>query len=814
MEMEAVHPRLKAFLRGVRYVAVGLSLATVTVVIGHTVPGLRRSIRDLRLVETRDRHALSLANELESTLARDSDLYVEMVRSAQARGIVSEDNRQLEAYRHRVGVLAGQLLESGAAAAEVRRFVDEWRRALPLSRKGIEIAAAQRAPSEALWPLIRAAGGPSAFATCQQTARQIKESINQSSSETLHHASASLVAAVVQMIVLLGVIFLCTVLLTWLEWRHRRTLRQLEQANRQIRESEQRFQSAYEEASVGIAVMDLDGRFVALNRAMAEVLGYERAELVGMSATQLLAPEERDEAARMLGALTAGMQAAYRVERRGVRKDGRYIWVRNSVSLLHAQGKPARVFMISEDVTERRAAFDVIEHQAMHDRVTSLVNRFGFERALRRRMELHGAAGAPTGLLYLDLDEFKLVNDTLGHALGDQVLTEVGQRISACRRSPGDLVARLGGDEFALIVNDCGDKQELADLATTVLRALDAPFHFGPKELYVGVTIGIASCPEDGADPTILLQSADSAMYEAKRAGKHRFSFFTESMRQQALDRRRIESCLRAALQRKEFSVCYQPLYELDRGNLVRFEALCRWRSPELGEVPPARFIPVAEECGLISELGEFVLREACREARRWSEAGSSAGVSVNVSAIQFASPSFVDLIREVLESTGLAPERLDLELTESVLLRNIEQAVIKIDELREMGVRVSVDDFGTGYSSLSYLQKMPVHSVKIDRSFVTDIDSNSRSVSMVRSVIAMAHAVGLMVVTEGVETCSQLSVLKDLGCDEVQGFLLGEPVPGCSVLSDTIPDGSSQSDIVRLAQSPVFHPQPEAFRN
>jgi EAL domain-containing protein (putative c-di-GMP-specific phosphodiesterase class I) len=273
-------------------------------------------------------------------------------------------------------------------------------------------------------------------------------------------------------------------------------------------------------------------------------------------------------------------------------------------------------------------------------------------------------------------------------------------------------------------------------------------------------------------------------------------------MREQARDRRKIENCLRAALARNEFSVSYQPLYELGHGNLVRFEALCRWSSPELGEVSPSRFVPVAEECGLIGELGEFVLREAVRQARHWMDAGSYAGVAVNVSAIQFANPSFVETVKETLFGAGLPPERLELELTESVILRNIEQGILKIDELRELGIRVAVDDFGTGYSSLSYLQKMPVYSVKIDRSFVADIDSNERSVSMIRSVIAMAHAVGLVVVTEGVETPSQLALLRDLGCDEVQGFLLGEPVPALSALNEATGERRLQYDIARLSDA------------
>ena len=246
----------------------------------------------------------------------------------------------------------------------------------------------------------------------------------------------------------------------------------------------------------------------------------------------------------------------------------------------------------------------------------------------------------------------------------------------------------------------------------------------------VGATIGIAICPDDGTDPAFLLQSADAAMYEAKRAGRNRYSFFTAEMRERALERQRIQMNLRRGLERGEFHVFYQPLFDIATGSLVRFEALCRWRSPELGEISPAQFIPVAEECGLIIELGEFVLREACREARHWRDAGSPAGVAVNVSAIQFARPDFTDMVAEALRTAGLEPERLELELTEGVILRSVEHGVSEIEKLRAMKVRVSVDDFGTGYSSLSYSQKIPVHSVKIDRSFVSDLDSNEKSVS------------------------------------------------------------------------------------
>jgi diguanylate cyclase (GGDEF)-like protein/PAS domain S-box-containing protein len=797
MELNVSNWGLRDLLPVARYTAVVVSLFTFVVAIAYTVPELRRSVQELRQVETRDRSNLNTEFEMEKLMQETSTLYVEMIQQSQMQGVRALDSLRLTAIDAKIESMAHLLHSSTMYVTETDRFLAFYRKSRVLTGPAMEIANRRGAPGET-WTIITAMGGPAAYSQATQELLSVKKAIDGTSARTILHASSTIEGAVVQLVVLLVVIFGCSFLFTWLEWRHRKMLHSVQEAHRELNESEDRFQTAYEEAAVGMSLLDLNGHLIGMNRAMSLITGFEPGELIGVSASELLVPEEREDSIAWTTALVAGAHGAYRAERRATRKDGQAIWLRNSFSLLQSQGKPGKVFVISEDVTERRTAFDLIEHQATHDRVTSLSNRFGFERFLREQTELHGASGEATGLLYIDLDEFKTINDTMGHAAGDMVLKVVADRISACRNLPGDLVARLGGDEFAMVTTCCTGREELARISSGILAALEMPIAVGDKRIRASATIGIALCPEDGTDPALLLQCADTAMYQAKAAGKHRFSFFTAQMREHALDRLEIQSSLRSALEQQEFSVFYQPLYELRGGSLVRFEALCRWRSPHLGDVSPARFIPVAEECGLIRELGEFVLREACRQARRWSDAGSPAGVSVNVSAIQFAQPDFIETVSAALKSAGLSPDRLDLELTESVILRNIGLGVARIEKLREIGVRVSIDDFGTGYSSLSYLQRMPVHSIKIDRSFVSELDSSEKSVSMIRSVIAMAHALGLVVVTEGVETRAQLGLLTDLGCDEVQGFLLGRPEPAESAMRNAERQTTPAQDGIR----------------
>jgi diguanylate cyclase (GGDEF)-like protein/PAS domain S-box-containing protein len=546
-----------------------------------------------------------------------------------------------------------------------------------------------------------------------------------------------------------------------------------EWASRNQSDSEERFRLAYEEAAVGMVMLDLTGHVIAINKSITEITGYTSSDLLGRCATEILAPEHHEDYSAAVAQIIASGRGGYRRERRLVRRDKRSIWVRNSAAVLHRDGKPAEIFVICEDITERRKATERLEHQATHDELTGLKNRRQLERLLTETAFRCMQTGRQAGLLYLDLDGFKLINDTLGHWAGDIVLQQVARELSRAVEE-GDILARFGGDEFAIIAPQASDHTALERKAARLLRALKTPFHVGDRELHISASVGIAVCPTDGEDAGALLQNADAAMYASKRQGRNRFTCFTSVLREDAGDRLRIESNLRTALESREICAAFQPEYNLHTGSLVRFEALCRWRSRELGEVDPSRFVPVAEEIGVIGAIGRFMLHAACREAVRWQHAGSTISVAVNVSPVQFARQDFIDTVIAALRETGLKPARLELELTEGVLIRDIEQSLSRIDRLRELGVRIAIDDFGTGYSSLGYLQRMPVDALKIDRSFVRDLDQNPQSVSMVRAIIAMARALGLRVVTEGVETEAQSEILRRLGCDEVQGYLFG----------------------------------------
>jgi diguanylate cyclase (GGDEF)-like protein/PAS domain S-box-containing protein len=544
-------------------------------------------------------------------------------------------------------------------------------------------------------------------------------------------------------------------------------------ASRNLSNGEERFRLAFEEAAVGMITLNLAGRVIAINQSITEITGYESSDLLGRNATEILAPEHHEDYSAAVAEIIASGRGGYRRERRLVRKDARSIWVRNSATVLHRDGKPAEIFVICEDITERRTATKRLEHQATHDELTGLSNRRQLECLLTRTASSCVQTGKPAGLFYLDLDGFKLINDTLGHAAGDVVLQQVAGVLSRAVEKE-DALARFGGDEFAIIAPQASDRAALEQKAAGLLRALSTPFYVGERELRIGASVGIAVCPADGEDAGTLLQNADAAMYAAKRQGRNRFSCFTAGMRKDAGDRLRIESNLRTALELSEIYAAFEPQHNLRTRRLVRFEALCRWRNRELGEVSPARFIPVAEEIGVINAIERLMLHSACREALRWQQAGSAVSVAVNVSPVQFGRQDFIDTIIGALRETGLDPARLELELTEGVLIRDIEQSLSHIDRLHELGVRIAIDDFGTGYSSLGYLQRMPVDALKIDRSLVRDLDRNPQSVAMIRAIIAMARALGLRVVTEGVESEAQSEVLRRLGCDELQGYLFG----------------------------------------
>jgi diguanylate cyclase (GGDEF)-like protein/PAS domain S-box-containing protein len=434
---------------------------------------------------------------------------------------------------------------------------------------------------------------------------------------------------------------------------------------------------------------------------------------------------------------------------------------------------------------EQRQLTDQLAYQAHHDALTGLPNRLLFQERLRQAIVHARRSGTMLALLYIDLDRFKLINDTLGHASGDALLRQVAWRLKSCLRET-DTLARISGDEFTVTATGLKNPQHASIVAETILKALRDPFQADNQELYVTASIGISVFPQDALEAETLQRNADNAMYLAKSQGKNRFEYFLAEMSAARRQRLELETYLRRALERGEFCVHYQPQFDLQTGNLVGQEALLRWTHPKLGSIAPDQFIPIAEENELIVPIGTWVLQEACRQTATWQRAGYPLkGMAVNVSAVQFQRPDFVNTIDDVLKSTGLEPRFLELELTESLVIRDVRESADKMEQLRALGVQISVDDFGAGYSSLSYLQRLPIDILKLDRSFMEDVKPESvSSSSLVQGIVSLAHGLGIRVTAEGVETQQQLNLVHHSGCDKVQGFLLGRPSPAASALS------------------------------
>jgi len=429
------------------------------------------------------------------------------------------------------------------------------------------------------------------------------------------------------------------------------------------------------------------------------------------------------------------------------------------------------------DITERKVAEERVRSLAYYDALTGLPNRILLRDRLSKALATARRQKHKVALLFFDLDRFKTINDSLGHSVGDLLLQSVAERLQRCAREQ-DTVARLGGDEFLIVLTNINDTPGAAVAAERFMDAMTTRFVILGHSLSVGCSLGISIFPEHGADSETLIKHADAAMYSAKDYGRNNFQFFTADMNAQAVERLTLENGLRLALDKKELSLVYQPQLDIATGKISELEALLRWHHPDLGLVPPDKFIRIAENSGLIMQIGEWVLRAACSQARKWQDEGLSAvPVAINVSAVQFRQQGFCELVRKVLRETGLAPHYLELELTESLLLANADVNLSVLQELKAMGLSLAIDDFGTGYSSFSYLKRFPVSKLKIDRSFVRDVAVNPDDAAITTAIISMAKSLNLKVIAEGVENEAQMSFLRAHQCDEIQGYYFSKPL-------------------------------------
>ena len=539
-------------------------------------------------------------------------------------------------------------------------------------------------------------------------------------------------------------------------------------------EAVSRLAAIVECAESAVFATDLAGAILTWNRGAEQLLGYTAGEAQSVSLSALFASPAL--AGEILARIERG-ESSRLDDAQFLHQNGSQVSVLLTVSpIRQSGGRATGSAVIARDISERKQAEREMAHLALHDHLTGLPNRVLLADRLAASIAAADLDVAGTAVMFVDLDGFKFVNDTLGHETGDTLLQQVAERLSDCVRH-GDLLGRMGGDEFMLVLNGVTKDEDALRIAERMAAGLRTPFFVSRHELVITASIGIAVYPRDGTDVSALRRNADAAMYEAKQGGKDRIRFYRPAVSAAFQARLEMETDLRHALHRGEFLLHYQPVFTAADHRLVAYEALVRWRHPERGLLSPGDFISLAEETGLIVPLGEWVLREACNRCRRWQERGKPrVRAAVNVSQLQFARSDFVETVLDVLRQTGLSGDLLDLELTESIVMHDVSGTIEKMTRLRQCGVRISVDDFGTGYSSLGYLSRLPLDILKIDRCFVAMVGENDDAVRLIHGMISLAHSLGKRVIVEGVETEAQLDVLRSLGCDEVQGFLFGRP--------------------------------------
>ena len=548
-----------------------------------------------------------------------------------------------------------------------------------------------------------------------------------------------------------------------------RDIRERKTAEHLIRESELRYRLLFEANAAGVCVASIEGQIEDCNETFASMLGYGRNELIGGRLNEIYwRPADRDEMEKLL----RESKTLNSVESELRRKDGVRLWVVQNLAM-----SADHFHMTVVDISDRKRAEEQIEFHAYHDVLTLLPNRKLFMDRLRQNLTHCRRSGTPLAVMFIDLDEFKAVNDTLGHTAGDEVLLEMAKRLCGCVRAD-DTVARLGGDEFSIVLSELRRPEDAGRVAEKIIAAVQRPMAVGGIPVEVSASIGVALYPVDGMDAEALLRNADSAMYRAKEAGRNNYQLCTDDMKRRATERLSVETRLRRALVDEDLVLHYQPQVSLDRMNVIGVEALLRWDDPHQGMIYPASFIPLAEESRLILPIGDWVLRTACVQMRRWRDEGLDVPhISINLSLKQFQQHDMVDRVGRILNETGLEGSALEVEITETTAMANGEATIDVMNGLRDLGVSMSIDDFGTGYSSLNYLKRFPLTTVKIDGSFVRDLATSEGDAAIVSAVIGIARSLRLRVIAEGVETEEQLTFLRKHQCDAAQGYYFSRPV-------------------------------------
>lgn len=571
----------------------------------------------------------------------------------------------------------------------------------------------------------------------------------------------------------------------WMEWNMTRMPEDLtvyavgrdiskhKQYERLLEESEHLYESLFATSPDAVYAIAANRRFTKVNPSCERISGWSAEQLLKMEFTKLIPPDVREMTRANFEKSLLGEPAMF--DTAILHKTGRRIELNVMSVPIVEDGKVVGVYGIARDVTDRKLAEEQLAHLAYHDSLTGLANRSLFMTRLEQALARSDRNQPALGILYMDLDDFKVVNDSLGHRAGDALLIEASRRLQACV-GPLDTVARLGGDEFVVLIAHTNDTDDAIRVADTILKKLSAPFFIDGRKMVVTPSVGVVM-GNQGSDAKELLRHADIAMYQAKLRGKARYEAFTPVMYSHALQRLDLETALRRAVERDEFRVYYQPVIDLKTGLITGAEALVRWEDPHRGLISPAQFIPLAEETGLIMPIGKWVLKEACRQAKEWHKLFPGMTVSVNLSVKQFNEPFLADDVAAVLTETGLDPGKLQLEITETVLMRDADSTHDTLRGLKALGIGLSMDDFGTGYSSLSYLKRFPIDILKVDRSFVMGLGQSQEDNALVQTVIWLAEALHLTVTAEGVETEEQMNLLKVMGCQHGQGYHFAKPL-------------------------------------